>query len=525
MPQTREHLAILDLLEVAHGVVALTKRDLVDDEGAALAREDADRGAGRDRGWQAAEIIEVSARTGAGAGRPARGAAAGGRYVPRRAHVGPHAGCPVDRVFSLRGIGTVVTGTLWGGSIAAGDRVTLLPQGVEGRVRSLQTHDRDVSEAADGGRVAACLVGVERGDIAARHDPGGRAAAADVVPPGRRAAFLPGRGQGHDLVEAAARQAGEAEVQDPALSTGTAVGSAHADPTARKTLKASASRPRCLVSHNRRVRSNDPPRYGRGPMGPDLVLALELADTADAIALARFRATDLVVQTKPDRTPVTEADLAVETAIREVLARAHPRDAILGEEHGETGAGERRWIVDPIDGTRNYSRGVPVWATLIALEEGGEVQLGVVSAPALGRRWYAERGGGAWAGDDRVRVSSVRRVEDAVLTFALEQPLPALAAQAWHARGYGDFWSHMLVAEGAVDGAIDAIGVSLWDLAAVQVMVEEAGGTFTDFHGARRLDGGSAITSNGHLHPALLAAVALPDRGGRDDGGLVDRIA
>ena len=148
---------------------------------------------------------------------------------------------------------------------------------------------------------------------------------------------------------------------------------------------------------------------------------------------------------------------------------------MLGEEHGESGKGRRRWIVDPIDGTRNYSRGVPVWATLIALEEDGEVQLGVVSAPALGRRWYAERGGGAWAGDDRVRVSSVHRVEDAVLSFALEQPLPALAAQAWHARGYGDFWSHMLVAEGAVDGAIDAIGVSLWDLAAVQVIVEEAG--------------------------------------------------
>jgi histidinol-phosphatase len=214
------------------------------------------------------------------------------------------------------------------------------------------------------------------------------------------------------------------------------------------------------------------------------------------------------VRAKPDRTPVTEADLAVETAVRELLARARPHDAVLGEEHGTSGDGDRRWIVDPIDGTRNYSRGVPVWATLIALQEAGEVQLGVVSAPALGRRWYAERGGGAWAGDDRVRVSSVRRVEDAVLCFALEQPLPALAAEAWHARGYGDFWSHMLVAEGAVDGAIDAIGVSLWDLAPVQVIVEEAGGTFTDFRGERRADGGSAISSNGYLHAALLAAVA-----------------
>ncbi len=243
-------------------------------------------------------------------------------------------------------------------------------------------------------------------------------------------------------------------------------------------------------------------------MGPDLVLALEAAEAADAISLARFRAADLEVRTKPDNTPVTEADEAVETEIRRLIQLARRRDAILGEEHGVTGESRRRWIVDPIDGTRNYSRGIPVWATLIALEEAGEVQLGVVSAPALGRRWYAERGGGAWAGDDRVRVSSVRRVEDAVLTFALEQPLPALAAEAWHARGYGDFWSHMLVAEGAVDGAIDAIGVSVWDLAPVQVVVEEAGGTFTDFRGERRLDGGSAISSNGHLHASLLAAVA-----------------
>ncbi len=244
------------------------------------------------------------------------------------------------------------------------------------------------------------------------------------------------------------------------------------------------------------------------PMGPDLVLALQLADAADAISFARFRAGDLRVHTKPDLTPVTEADVAVESAIREALGVSRPSDAIVGEEQGVTGRGPRRWIVDPIDGTRNYSRGVPVWATLIALEEEGEVQLGVVSAPALHRRWHAERGGGAWAGDDRVRVSSIRRVEDAVLTFALEQSVPALAAQAWHARGYGDFWSHMLVAEGAVDGAIDAIGVSLWDLAAVQVIVEEAGGTFTDFRGERRLDGGSAISSNGHLHAVLLAAVA-----------------
>jgi histidinol-phosphatase len=243
-------------------------------------------------------------------------------------------------------------------------------------------------------------------------------------------------------------------------------------------------------------------------LGADLELALRLADAADAVSLGRFRARDLVVETKPDRTPVTEADRAVEKELRSHLERERPDDAVLGEEEGESGTGPRRWILDPIDGTRNYLRGVPVWATLIALEDQGRVVLGVVSAPALHRRWWAERGGGAHAGGDQVHVSAVHRAEDAVLSFALEQPLPSLATRAWHARGYGDFWSHMLVAEGAIDGAIDAIGVSVWDLAAVQVIVEEAGGTFTDFAGEHRVDGGSAISSNGHLHQALLDAVA-----------------
>jgi histidinol-phosphatase len=243
-------------------------------------------------------------------------------------------------------------------------------------------------------------------------------------------------------------------------------------------------------------------------MSPDLELALRLADAADAISLARFRSRDLVVETKPDLTPVTEADREVEHELRAMLGAERRRDAILGEEQGASGSGRRRWIIDPIDGTRNYSRGVPVWATLIALEEDGRIVLGVVSAPALHRRWWAERGGGAHAGGDVVHVSAVRRPEDAVLSFALEQSIPALAGRAWHARGYGDFWSHMLVAEGSIDGAIDAIGVSVWDLAAVQVIVEEAGGRFTDFAGAGRIDGGSAISSNGHLHPTLLDAVA-----------------
>lgn len=242
-------------------------------------------------------------------------------------------------------------------------------------------------------------------------------------------------------------------------------------------------------------------------MSPDLALALSLADAADAISLGRFRAADLQVETKPDLTPVTEADRAVETMIRERLAIERPDDGLLGEEFGALGSGSRRWIVDPIDGTRNYSRGIPVWATLIALEEDGELRLGVVSAPALHRRWHAERGGGAWANDDRVRVSAVRQIEDAVLSFALEQPIPALAGYAWHARGYGDFWAHMLVAEGAVDAAVDAVGVKVWDLAAIQPIVEEAGGRFTDAAGVARADGGTAISSNGHLHDELLRAV------------------
>ncbi|RDI75667.1 Archaeal fructose-16-bisphosphatase and related enzymes of inositol monophosphatase family [Gaiella occulta] len=242
-------------------------------------------------------------------------------------------------------------------------------------------------------------------------------------------------------------------------------------------------------------------------MSPDLTLALELADTADGISLGRFRARDLVVETKPDLTPVTEADRAVEEAIRTRLASERPGDGMLGEEFGVSGGGGRRWIVDPIDGTRNYSRGIPVWATLIALEEDGALRLGVVSAPALGRRWWAERGQGAFADGDPIHVSAVARVEDAVLSFALEQRPPALAQRCWHPRAYGDFWAHMLVAEGAVDGAIDAVGVTIWDLAAIQPIVEEAGGRFSDREGVARADGGTAVSSNGLLHRALLEAI------------------
>ena len=242
-------------------------------------------------------------------------------------------------------------------------------------------------------------------------------------------------------------------------------------------------------------------------MSPDLALALHLADAADVLSVGRFRARDLAVETKPDLTPVTEADRAVESAIRARLAEERPDDGVLGEELGVTAGGHRRWIVDPIDGTRNYSRGIPVWATLIALEEHGVLRLGVVSAPALGRRWWAERGTGAFADGDPIHVSAVSRVEDAVLCFALEQELPALAHRCWHPRAYGDFWAHMLVAEGAADGAIDAVGVSLWDLAAIQPIVEEAGGRFTDREGIVRADGGTGVSSNALLHAELLDAI------------------
>ena len=242
-------------------------------------------------------------------------------------------------------------------------------------------------------------------------------------------------------------------------------------------------------------------------MSPDLELAFRLATAAKAISLSHFRSI-LKVETKPDLTPVTEADRAVEAELRKLLAEARPDDAILGEEGGAIGSGPRRWIIDPIDGTRNYTRRIPIWATLIALEEAGVVRLGVVSAPALGMEWWAERGCGAYLGDDRIHVSSVHRVEDAVLSFPLENPVPELARRAWHARGLGDFWAHMLVAEGAVDGAIDSAGLSEWDLAPVQVIVEEAGGRFTDASGASRIDGGTAVTSNALLHEELLLGIS-----------------
>ena len=253
-------------------------------------------------------------------------------------------------------------------------------------------------------------------------------------------------------------------------------------------------------------------------MSADLELALELADEADALSLARFRATDLVVDTKPDLTPVSEADRAVEERLRRHLARARPDHGVLGEEMGEHGAAdvEWRWVIDPIDGTKSYVRGVPVWATLIALQHRGRTVAGVVSAPALGRRWWAARGEGAFADGHRIRVSEVASLDDASLSYASlwgweatgrGEAFLALTRRFWRTRAYGDFWSHVLVAEGAVDVAAEP-EVTLWDLAALQVIVEEAGGRFTDLAGTPTAAGGSAVSTNGRLHDEVLVALA-----------------
>jgi histidinol-phosphatase len=252
----------------------------------------------------------------------------------------------------------------------------------------------------------------------------------------------------------------------------------------------------------------------------DLALALELADLADAITLPHYRDRSFTVRHKDDRSEVTEADRGAEAAIRRRLAQARPEHAVLGEEEGLIGpAGARsRWIVDPIDGTSNFVKGVPVWATLIALEHDGELVVGVASAPALGRRWWAVRGGGAFADGRPIHVSDVATLDDAHLAYSdigsfarhgLGAQLTGLASRCWRARGLGDFWMHVLVAEGAFDAAVEPI-VSLWDLAAIRVVVEEAGGRFTDLSGAATPDGGSAVSTNGRLHETVLAALAAP---------------
>jgi histidinol-phosphatase len=247
-------------------------------------------------------------------------------------------------------------------------------------------------------------------------------------------------------------------------------------------------------------------------MNDDLRLALSLADAADAITMHYFQSATLNVRTKSDRTPVSEADEAAERAIREQLERERPDDGILGEEFGVQAGNGRRWIIDPIDATKNYVRGIPVFATLIALE--GEV--GVISAPALGRRWWASRGDGAFCNGAAIHVSAIDEINDALLCyddisgferFGLGKPFLSLMRRCVRTRAFGDFWSHMLVAEGAAEIAIEP-EVAHWDMAAVQVIVEEAGGRFTNLSGERRADGGSGVSTNGLVHDAVLAAFA-----------------
>jgi histidinol-phosphatase len=242
----------------------------------------------------------------------------------------------------------------------------------------------------------------------------------------------------------------------------------------------------------------------------DLAYALELADAADALTLPRFRAADLHVETKPDLSPVTDADRAAERMLRERIARERPGETVLGEEEGDDG-GASRWIVDPIDGTRNFSRGIPVWATLLALERDGLVVCGVASAPALGRRWWAARGEGAWRDGEPMGVSGVSSLDQATISFSrsgLDDPkLLALAARAWHVQPFSDFWAHLLVAEGAIEISVEH-EMNTWDNAALQVIVEEAGGRFSDLHGRSRIDGGSAVSTNGLLHDEVLAALS-----------------
>ena len=266
----------------------------------------------------------------------------------------------------------------------------------------------------------------------------------------------------------------------------------------------------------------------------DLALAHALADLADAISLDRYQAQDLVITTKPDNTPVTDADRAVETAIREALATHRTTDGLVGEEFGsDKGTSGRYWVIDPIDGTKNFMRGVPTWATLIALvqvDASGveEVVVGIASAPALARRWSAAKDHGAFvrfdsgnidelsddfdgiSNEKKISVSKVGKLSDASISYSdfvgwgdRLDPFQKMLGNAWRTRGIGDFWSHMLVAEGAVDIAIEP-KLAVWDMAALDIIVREAGGTFTNTAGQNGPFGGSGVSTNGALHNAVI---------------------
>lgn len=250
----------------------------------------------------------------------------------------------------------------------------------------------------------------------------------------------------------------------------------------------------------------------------DLDMALALADKVDALTLARYHSNNLQVETKPDMTPVSDADRGAEELILAELAALRPGDSVLGEEFGVHGSSARRWVIDPIDGTKNFVRKVPVWATLIALTVDEEPVLGVVSAPALGRRWFAARGLGAWATEPglaeprRLHVSKVAELADASLSYASlggwkelgrRERLLELFDRVWRTRAYGDFFSYMLLAEGALDAAFEP-ELELYDMAALVPIVREAGGRFSSIEGVDGLAGGNALASNGQLHEAIL---------------------
>ncbi|MEO6258883.1 MAG: inositol monophosphatase family protein [Thermoanaerobaculia bacterium] len=247
-------------------------------------------------------------------------------------------------------------------------------------------------------------------------------------------------------------------------------------------------------------------------MNDDLRLALALADSADAITLHHFQSSTLAVRTKSDRTPVSEADEAVERAIRSTLERQRPDDGIVGEEFGSDGSAGRRWIIDPIDATKNYIRGIPIYATLIALEN----LVGVVSAPALNLRWWAARGEGAFRNGVPIKVSTRSSLQESQLCYddvagfdlaGTAEKFLQLVRSCGRTRGFGDFWSHMLVAEGAAEIAVEP-QVALWDMAPIQIIVEEAGGRFSSLLGEARADGGSGLSTNGILHDQVLEALA-----------------
>src|SRR5256712_6150209 len=245
---------------------------------------------------------------------------------------------------------------------------------------------------------------------------------------------------------------------------------------------------------------------------------MELADEADKIAMRHFRR-DLRIDRKPDRTFVTQVDTAVEKALRERIAQRYPAHGVLAEECGDRTAKQvTRWIIDPIDATHSYLRGIPVFATLIALERAGVMELGIISAPAMRERWHAVRGGGAWSGKRRLHVSRVAEIQDAQIFYASRSAFKAVAKErafdrvvdgAWRDRGFGDFWGYALVAEGAGEAMFEPELYS-WDLAAPLILIEEAGGRLTDFKGKRTYAGGDAVARNRALHDAIL---------GKLDGG------